>query len=224
MHAGEKTLDWLFREQLKVDTQWSVRTKSGFTWWADKNAQRVEILGSELHEDGDTDYLIGVQTDFLRDLEVTDDTLTAINALVMPGASMAGPVYDEKTKTLKLCSLVRIYEGIWAWMNALISMACVLQIAEARMMGDKLAAALGGEPAGSGHPLRGMRDAPDEMAEIVSLLIAPLGQQPCSWTHEEFEGAVEEYMQQPPSLGATNGGLGLTVEFLYGAGSSLCRL
>lgn len=44
MNAGERTVEWLFREQLQVDPKWSVRTPNGFRWWADKNAQTVEIL------------------------------------------------------------------------------------------------------------------------------------------------------------------------------------
>jgi hypothetical protein len=61
-------------------------------------------------------------------------SLTTINALLMSCAAMAGPVYDEKTGTLSLCSLVRVRESIREWMSALISMASLLQIAEARIM------------------------------------------------------------------------------------------
>jgi Flp pilus assembly protein protease CpaA len=222
MNAGERTLDWLYNDQLKVDEQWSVRTKDGFTWWAYKNAQRVEILGTEANESGETAYLIGVQTDFLCDLELTDKNLTTINALLMRYPSMAGPVYDAKTKTLRLCSLVRVYEDIRPWMSALISMACVLQISEV-MMGHPLAKTLGAKPAESEHPDNGMRHSPDELTSIVSTLVVPAGQQPCKWTNEEFENAVTEYMQKPPSLLTTSGDLGFTAEFLYGDESSLCQ-
>ena len=44
MKQGEKTLDWLYHKQLKVDDQWSVRRGRSFTWWADKNAQEVGVL------------------------------------------------------------------------------------------------------------------------------------------------------------------------------------
>ena len=108
---------------------------------------------------------------------------------------MAGPVYDEKARTLKLCSLVRIYEDIWPWMSRLISMACVLQIAEVRMLCDKLAESLGAESDESGHPKNGSRCVPDEMAEIFRTLIVPSGRQPCAWMQEEFESAVNNYMQ-----------------------------
>ena len=45
MNTGEKTLEWLYQEQLKVDERWSLRAPNGFTWWADKNAQKVELIG-----------------------------------------------------------------------------------------------------------------------------------------------------------------------------------
>ena len=51
-NAGEQTIDWLYREQLQVDAEWSVRDRTGFTWWADQNAQTVEIVGGETGPEG----------------------------------------------------------------------------------------------------------------------------------------------------------------------------
>jgi hypothetical protein len=45
MNAGERTIDWLFREQLRVDHKWSIKLPTGFTWWADRHAQTIEIVG-----------------------------------------------------------------------------------------------------------------------------------------------------------------------------------
>jgi hypothetical protein len=49
--------------------------------------------------------LISTRTELLRNLELTDKASAGINALLMCLASMAGPVFDEKTGTLSLCSL-----------------------------------------------------------------------------------------------------------------------
>src|SRR6516225_1033945 len=130
MNAGEKTIDWLSREQLRVDSRWSIKLPTGFTWWADRHAQTIEIVDSETDEDGETAYLISTRTELLRKLQLTDQAAAAINALLMCLASMAGPVFDEKTGTLSLCSLVRVHESIREWMSALTSTASVLQIAE----------------------------------------------------------------------------------------------
>jgi hypothetical protein len=223
MNAGEKTIDWLFREQLRVDPEWSIKLPTGFTWWADRHAQTIEIVGFESSQDGETAYLISTRTELLRNLKLTDKASAAINALLMCFASMGGPVFDEKTGTLSLCSLVRVHESIREWMSALISVASVLQIAEARIMAPELAKVFGAESAESGHPINGERPVPDELAEIVANLIAPVGRQPCKWLQKEFEQVVNDYMQRPPCLLATNGGLGFTAEFPFGRESSLFR-
>jgi hypothetical protein len=223
-NAGVRTLEWLFSEQLKVDAEWSMRTPNGFQWWADKNAQTVEVVGQEAGPDGELGYLISVRTELLRSLDLGDSELTAINAILMSYASMAGPVYDEQTKTLALASLVRVHDGISQWMNPLISLAAVLQIGEARIIGSLMAKELRAEEALSGPPGRGMRPEPDEMAEIIATLIAPMGKEPPRWSPTEFQEAVDRYMQQPPALLATSGGPGFTVEFPYGDQSSLCQV
>ena len=223
MNAGERTLEWLLREQLRVDAEWSVRTPKGFRWWADKHAQTIEVVGQEIGPDGELAYLVSVRTELLRSFSLGERELTAINAILMPFASMAGPVYDAQTKTLVLASLVRVHDGISQWMKGLISVAAVLQVGEARMIGTQLAAGLSAQEALSGPPGRGLRDEPDEMTEIIPELIAPLGKQPSRWSPDEFEETVDEYMNQPPALLANSGGAGFTVEFPWSDQSSLCR-
>lgn len=224
MNAGAKTIEWLFREQLQVDTEWSVRTPNGFRWWADRHAQSVEIIGQEIGPDGQVGYLVSVRTELLRSIHLGDREVGAINALLMPFASMAGPVYDEKAKTISLASLVRVYDDICEWMNPLIGVAAALQIGEARIMGPALASALGAEEAVSGPPGRGIRPEPDELAEIIAKLIAPLGVVPSRWSAAEFQVAADRYVKRPPALTAIAGGAGLTVEFPYGSQSSLCQM
>jgi hypothetical protein len=192
MNAGERTIDWLFREQLRVDPEWSLKLPHGFTWWADRHAQTVEVIGSETDERDGTAYLVSVRTDLLRNLELTDKAAAAINAVLMCFASMAGPVYDPQTGALSLRSLVRTHEPIRDWMSPMISMACVLQIAEARIMASELARVLGAESAESGHPVHGGGPVPDELAEIVANLIAPVGRKPCKWSQHEFAAVVRD--------------------------------
>lgn len=224
MNAGTTTIDWLYREQLRVDQQWSERDSNGFTWWADQNAQRIEVLMRETDPVRGEAFLIRVRTELLDDLALDDRTLQGIGALLMPFASMCGPVYDPATRGLSLSSIVRVHEGIRGWMAPLISMAAALQVAEARVMGPQLEELTVGRFAISGHPSNGMRSKPDEMAEIIATVVAPSGQAPSRWSGKEFEQAVKASMMQPPSLGATYGETGLTVEFPYGEFSSLCQM
>jgi hypothetical protein len=224
MNVGNQTIEWLYSEQLKVDQKWSERTPGGFTWWADQNAQTIEVIGEEQGPDGETGYLISVRTDFLRCVDLNGKSLSVINTLLLPFASMTGPVYDAATRTLSLCSLVRVYEAIAAWMNPIISVAAVLQVGEARIMGAETAELLGAEQALSGHPRRGMRADPDEMAGMIATLIGPLGKQPSRWQGSEFQLTVDQHMQKPPSLMANASERGFTVEFPYGDHSSLCQV
>ena len=232
MNAGEASIEWLFSEQLRVDEEWSIRTPTGFKWWADKNAQTVELIGEETDPDGNTGYLISVRTEFLRDLELNYESLDSpspqaylVDRYTMRFATMAGPVYDAASRTLDLCSLVRVHEGISSWINPLISVAAVLQIDWIRTTPALVVEALNAQEATSGHPEHGMRPEPDEMAEIVESLIAPEGGEPCRWTASEFQSVVDEYMNKPPSLFGSAGDLGFTVEFPYGEeGSSLFQV
>ncbi len=223
MNSGELTIDWLYREQLRVDEVWSVKTSQGFTWWADRHAQRVEVIGSEPGPDGNAGYFVRVKTDLVRDLTLDDKALGGIN-LLMSTATMLGPVYDPETKVLSLASLVRVHEGIREWMSALISVAAMLQIADAHFLGTPISGMTGGTSAESGHPTGGFRSRPDELAVEFTPVVAAAGAKPSSWRGAEFRQAVEQYMQQPPALLATYGGQGVTIEFPYGGGSSLCEM
>lgn len=224
MNAGEQTTEWLYREQLQVDDKWATRLPKGFKWWADKQAQTIEVIGQEVGPGGGDDiaYLLSVRTEFLRDVDGTDRQLTGIHAHLMPFAAMAGPVYDAKTRTVDLCSLVKVHSGNRLWMSPLISLAAILQIGEARVIASELAKSLNATEALSGHPKNGIRPRPDELAGANANL--PLREQSSRWSAAEFQDVVGRYMRQPPSLGASAGGPGLTVEFPYGDESSLCLI
>jgi hypothetical protein len=223
-NLGQQTIEWLYNEQLKVDPEWSVWTENGFQWWPDKNAQTIEVIGEETGPDGEAGYLISVRTEFLKDLDLSDQSLYWINDFLMSLAAMAGPVYDAESRTLSLCSLVMIHQEISVWMKPLISVSAAIQIHEARVLGAEMAASLDAKEHISGHPQNGMRPAPDEMAFVVENLIAPLGQKDCKWPESEFKSVVQKYMQKPPAYRAKSDGTELTVEFPYGDGWSICAV
>jgi len=223
VNAGEQTIDWLYREQLQIDDRWSVRTERGFTWWADQNAQTVEIIDEETGPDGEVGYLIGVRTEMITDLDLTEAALGELNEGPMRCAALSGPVYDRQTSTLSLCSLGRVHSEVAEWMGVLLGSAAVTQIAEARLLGPDMAEALGGRPAISGHPENGPRPEPDEMIDAVRVFVDQ-GRAPCQWPAEQFDAAVHDFMRQPPSIMASAGGQGFTVEFPYGVKSSLCQV
>lgn len=227
MNAGKETVEWLYKNQLQVDEQWSVKTERGFTWWPYRHAQTITSTDEVKGPDGTPGALVGVRTQVLCDLDLTDHLAAGINDLAREGANtMSGLVYDEKTRSLELCSLVPVHDDTREWMQQLISIAAVLQIGEAQALSSTLMKRyrVGGVEATSAHPTSGKRPTPDEMAEIARLLIIPMGAVPCAWTAEEFRETVDQCMQGPPALLATSGGDGFTVELPYGPdASSLCQ-
>lgn len=224
MNAYVNTIDWLYKERLKVDDEWSERMPTGFRWWGYQHAQTIEIVREDIGPDGATGYLISVRTELLRALELGPIESTIINIGLMPFASMAGPVYDDKAKTLSLCSLAYVNQLNENWLRELISVASVLQIGEARIIGPYFAELLHVEEALSGPPNRGFRPQPDELAEMIPDFIVPSGQLPVLWTEPEFQDAVDRFMNRPPAILASAGGPGLTVEFPCGDQSSLCQI
>lgn len=223
MNAGEKVIDWLYREQLQVDEQWSVRTERGFTWWADRNAQTVEVLGDDTGPDGQIGYLVGVRTELLCELDLNKTALAEINDGPMRFAALAGPVYDTEKRTLSICSLARVTDETADWTGVVLGAAAVTQIAEAHMLGPALAEVLGAQAAVSGHPEHGLRTEPDEMLFAPKVFMQE-GKAPCRWPAAEFTEAVDHFMRQPPAVKASATGQGLTVEFPYGQKTSLCQM
>jgi hypothetical protein len=223
MSFDDQTIQWLFQKQLKIDDEWSVRIERGFTWWAHENAQHVEVIGVEETVSGEPDYLVSVRTEVADDVELTPQVVTSLNSMIMPISAMAGVTHDARTGKLYLSSLVRIHDQIRGWMNPIIGAAAAMQVCEARAMWPQIAERLGGRFASSGHPVNGLRPAPDDILG-VGPLIDRVGQEPCRWQQDEFEDALARHMQRPPSLGASCGGQGVTVELPYGRASSLCEL
>lgn len=223
MNAGQKTIQWLRRQQLRVDDKWSMNTPKGFKWWPSMNAQTIEIIGSEEGLEGDQGYYVQVKTEVLREFEPSDLARQFLYDY-MSAAAMAGPVYEPDRKTLSLASLVRVHDEIWEWMARLLSVAAMLQIQEAKLFSRALAARIGGSPALSGHPANGFRNNPDELVIGFPGILAKMGAESCMWPIHEFNHALHRFMQGPPSLGASGGGRGVTVEFPYGDFSSLCLI
>ena len=222
-NAGEQVLDFLYTTQLQVDDEWAVKDPGGFTWWAAENAQSVQILGEETSPDGMTGYLVSIRTEMLSGIELTDAALNEINRGPMKFASMAGPVFDPDTGTVSLCTLARVHDEIAEWMGMLLSTAAVLQLAEANFFGAQMAEHHGGHVAVSGHPERGVRQEPDEMIHAAARIFSRENREPLRLRESDFTDTVEQFMMTPPSMGASAGGLGLTVEFPFGDITSLCQ-
>lgn len=219
MYTGADTVEWLFHEQLQVDRQWSGRFDGGFTWWADRHAQRVAILGSEAGPDGSESYFLQVATDVLRDVDLDDKTAGLLN-LIMMQATAAGPVYDPQDRSVRLVTLVRMHEGNHHWMRLLVSVAAMLQVVEAKHVWNAIAATMGLRNGESGHPHSGPRAFPDELAAGFPEMAVTAGRRPSAWQAQEFRQAEQDL--QPAHVRVR--GSQLSVPILCGPAMSTLRL
>ena len=224
-NAGQRVVEWLYSKQLQVDAKWAVQTGQGFKWWPYDRHQTVEVIGEKHdNEAGLTAQFVSIRTPIATDIELSDINLAAISSAIMHFATMAGPVYDEKEKTLGLCSLVPVHDDVEEQMGMFLSLASLLQLDAANALGKVFGDAGNGVNALSHHPTSGVREVPDEMTNAVQAVLIPAGKEPVRWPKKEFTDVVDDYMQTPPSLMATSGQGSLTVEFPYGEHSSLCRM
>ena len=221
VNVAEQTIDWLFDERFGIGEDWSYRIPTGFTWWADRYAQTVEIVGQQSTPDGQTGYLIAVRTELLTDLDLTDDALAAIGGVAMRCAAMSGPVYDVEARRLDVWSLARVHDANAAWIRDLIGAAATTQLAEARALAPLLAERTGARAAVSGHPQCGMREVPDEMAYAAAALVAA-GDRPCAWPESEFAELAAREVPGKPRVHAH--GAGFHVTFGFGDGVSECSV
>jgi hypothetical protein len=99
----------------------------------------------------------------------------------------------------------------------------MLQLADAHFFADRFGPILDATSAVSEHPSSGMREEPDEIAESFPSMSHTQGQQPCQWTAREF-AEVLPLMEAQPTVMASGGGAGVTIEFPYGRQTSLCRM
>lgn len=222
--ASRRSLEWLYHEQLRIGDQWAISLPNGFRWWADEQAQTIQIVREEAGSDGRKRYLLAVQTDLFQSLDLEEQALTLIGSVIMPFASMSGPVYSAKDKSLHLCSMVWVHNEIAAWMLPLISLSAVLQIGEARILGRSLATTLGANEAKTAHPSKGVRLEPDELAEAIATLISPEGKEASRWSLQEFQSAAGRYMSSPPAISTQVQAQGLTFSLPFGKAVSSCQM
>ncbi|AEF34617.1 conserved hypothetical protein [Mycolicibacter sinensis] len=184
---GLQLVDSLFK-QLMVDDEWAVRRERGFTWWAYRLAQHVEIGPPVWSEDR---YICSVRiwTDVVRDVDPATEPASVLG-VVNAQATVNALVWDDATATITECCTAVIHEEIFAWMSKVLSTAAVLQNAAAHSRAHALAAACGGVPAASNHPSSGERPEMDDLLNFPNV-IAHEGRQP-SW----FAGPGMEQMNR----------------------------
>jgi hypothetical protein len=107
--------------------------------------------------------------------------------------------------------------------DMVLGLVAGLQIREARLIAESLAASGVCQPSVTPHPENGLRNEPDEIASVVETLIGPAGRQPTPWPTRLFEDLQRNYLGGPPCLLANADAAGLTAEFPWGTESTLLQ-
>ena len=153
--------------RMQIEAEWAVQERTSFTWWAHTLAQRVwvapprEFQGVEL-------TTLHIETDLLADVPMDTATWTRL-AGVNQYATLSAYVADTTQRTVRLHSSVSLTADNWMLARTIALHAMALQMADAYAEAPELAAAFGGTVAASPHPIRGLRDRPDEMVGILDI-------------------------------------------------------
>ena len=69
------------RDLLQIDDEWAVDTKRGFTWWSYRLAQHVVADSPQKWKGGIETSAVRIWTEILRDVDLTQENLDAVQAL-----------------------------------------------------------------------------------------------------------------------------------------------
>lgn len=209
--VGLRLLDSLY-EQMLIDDQWAVRRERGFTWWAYRLAQHVEVGAPVWSEDR---YICTVRiwTEVVRDVDPSTDP-AGVLAAVNPTAQLSALVWDPADGTIIECSTATVHDEIFTWLSKVLSTAAVLQNASAHSRANMLASATGGTAAASNHPTAaGMRLKMDDLLNVPERVIAPHGAQASQFVGAHFRN-VGSFLREMNLFGTADSD-GLTCEVPY---------
>jgi hypothetical protein len=162
----EETLKFL-TARMQIEAEWAVQEQASFTWWAHTLAQRVwvapprEVQGVMLRT-------VHIETDLLADVPMTTSTWARL-ASMNRYATLSAYVADVHRQAVRLHASVSMTEENWLLARSIALHAMALQMADAFAEAEELAEAFGARINGTPHPLRGLRDQPDEMVGILDI-------------------------------------------------------
>ena len=190
--VGLRLLDSLY-EQMMIDDAWAVRRERGFTWWAYRLAQHVEVGPPVWSEDR---YICSVRiwTEVVRDVDTATDPATVL-AATNAFTTMNALVWDADEATITECSTAVVHDEIFTWLSKVLATTAVLQNTSAHSRAHALARATGGQPAASHHPTAGQRPHMDDVLNVPEQVVVPEGSKPSQFIGERFE-RVEDFMRE----------------------------
>lgn len=213
----------------------------GFDWWPGDFKVRVRVHGPHPELDFPL-YRLSVQTDFLRNVDVTtpkfEKSISDLNRKALNFAICAHPKavaaalarygsgesdLDLKCARVWLASTAYIHEDTKHWLPKLFAGLAVLQPIEAQFRADLAMLLLGGEADRSRPPGAASPASVDDILGVDEF-IAYHGQQQSKWIDTgEFEQIVERWGGCDSGFG-TAGREWLTIETPFGDQTAMLKL
>lgn len=233
---GQVILGDLFKTML-IDEQWSIRERTGFTWWAHRLAQRVWV--EPLLEFKDPP-VIRVQAETALFCQVPNtDAVRARVDVMNKAASLNTYCFHPQNGRLTLRCCAYVTTETLQWLKHVLAAAIAIQVADAHIKGQAdFARLFDAELDTSSHPSQGPREAMDDMLNVIENMFAPLGRGDSPFRESDF--AELERLTPNPSTLTTPDKHGATAEFpfyerapailswLFGArkgpGTALCQI
>ena len=166
MDVVEEVLRFL-TARMQIEAEWAVQERTSFTWWAHTLAQRVWV-GEARDFQGVELRTLHVETDLLNGVPMGVSTWARL-ANVNRFATLSSYVADVSGGSIKLHASVSLTEDNYLLARSLALHAMALQMADAYAEAVELSAAFSGRVAATPHPIRGLRERPDEMVDIVDI-------------------------------------------------------
>ncbi|MGH8545850.1 MAG: hypothetical protein ACREX3_19935 [Gammaproteobacteria bacterium] len=203
---GDKVLDFLF-QTLSIDERWSLRDKTGFTWWPHRLAQRVWF--EPVSVEGGSAYIrVHSETSVFRNVPNTFETAQRLDDLNR-FASMNAFVWDTNAGQISSHFCAYVSDETFGWMKAVSAAAVGLQTADAHIKATEAGARLfNAELDESNHPQSGKRHMPDDMLTVIEKWFVPAGKHPYGFN-------LLEQMEPNPWVLATADESGFTAEFAF---------
>jgi hypothetical protein len=153
--------------RMQIEAEWAVQERTSFTWWAHTLAQRVWVAEPREFQ-GVPLTTLHIETDLLSGVPMSANTWSQL-ANINQFATLSAYVANQSAGTIRLHASVSLTSDNWLLARSIALHAMALQMADAYGEAAELAEAFGGNVAATPHPLRGLRERPDEMVGILEV-------------------------------------------------------
>lgn len=212
---GSKALSLLYAK-LMVDDKWSVRATRGFSWWAYRLAQHVEVSEPYPGPGGAAACDVRIWTDVATNVPRQKGEVAKMMSIVNAQETMNALVWNEHHGSIVECCTSTVFpDTVESWVD-LLSVAAVIQNCAAHSRAHSVAEVVGGRVAASNHPTSGERPEMDDLLNVPERVIVPEGQGPSRFTGPLLEklAASDSPLSKVSPL-FTGTAEGFTAEFPY---------